>query len=78
MRHEVLIGVRMHSAEILSSLHRESEILTDCGKEFEIMQGNFDGQIIRAFNHRYVTLYYFTHTQDGLMDRAKNQRLSKR
>ena len=59
-RHEILTGERMHSADIVLALHRESEILTRCGKEFEITQGLMDNKTFLAVNHRYATLYYFT------------------
>lgn len=58
--HEILTGEKMPSEEILKALHTEAEILEQCGKEFEVMVGQMEGQTYHAVNHRYVTLYYFT------------------
>ncbi len=62
LRHEILTGERMPSLMILTALHREQEILTHCGKEFEIMKGEIDGETYLAVSQCYATLYYFTVT----------------
>lgn len=59
-QHEILTGERMSSEDILTALHGEAEILTRCGKEFDVMNGQMEDKTFRAVNHRYATLYYFT------------------
>ncbi len=60
IQHEILTGQRMHTVDILTALHREAELLTQCDKEFEVVESQMDDDQYRAVTHRHATLYYFT------------------